>query len=145
MPHAINDFRMRALNTAHRGIRMVTGGRVMGRRVLGMTIVELHVIGRKSGQRRSTLLTAPLHDGDRLVLIASKGGDDRHPDWYLNLAANPDIELTFDGETRPYRARTASPEEKAELWPRVVKAYRGYAGYQRRAGRDIPVVICDPR
>jgi deazaflavin-dependent oxidoreductase (nitroreductase family) len=145
LPHALNDFQMRALNVWHRYIRTVTGGRVMGRRVLGMTAVELHVTGRKSGLRRSTMLTAPIHDGDRLVLVASKGGDDRHPEWYLNLLANPDVELTFDGDTRPYRARTATPEEKAEMWPRVVNAYRGYDGYQRRAGRDIPLVICDPR
>ena len=66
------------------------------------------------------------------MLIASKGGDDRHPDWYHNLTADPDVEIT-DGEvTKPYRARTATPEEKAELWPQVVAAYKGYAGYQKR-------------
>ena len=79
------------------------------------------------------------------MLVASKGGDDRHPEWYLNLTANPEVELTVDGATRPMRARTASTEEKAELWPRIVSAYRGYGGYQRRTTRDIPVVICEPR
>ena len=65
--------------------------------------------------------------------------------WYLNLVANPDVELTMNGTTRPMRARTASAEEKAALWPRITKVYRGYAGYQKRTGRDIPVIICEPR
>ena len=80
-----------------------------------------------------------------MVLVASKGGDDRDPDWYRNLIAQPDIELTMAGQRRPMRARRASPQEKAELWPRVVAAYAGYGGYQRRTERDIPLVICEPR
>jgi deazaflavin-dependent oxidoreductase (nitroreductase family) len=91
------------------------------------------------------MLTAPIHEPDRLVLVASKGGDDRHPDWYHNVVAHPDIEITDRGETRKMRARTATAEEKAELWPQIVAAYKGYAGYQKRTGRDIPVVICEPR
>ncbi len=107
--------------------------------------VELHTTGRKSGSRRSCMLTAPIHDEQRTVLVASKGGDDRDPDWYGNLVAEPDIELTIAGTTRPMRASTASAEEKAELWPQIVSAYKGYAGYQSRTTRDIPVVICEPR
>ena len=80
-----------------------------------------------------------------MVLIASKGGDARDPLWYANLTANPDVELTMNGETRKMRARTASPDEKAALWPDIVATYKGYASYQERAGRDIPVVICEPR
>jgi len=77
--------------------------------------------------------------------VASKGGDDRDPEWYRNLMARPDAELTVDGQRRLVRARQATAEEKAELWPRVIAAYRGYAGYQRRTERDIPLVLCDPR
>lgn len=109
-----------------------------------MPPVELHTVGRKSGQRRSTMLTAPVCEEDRVVLVASKGGHQHHPDWYKNLVANPEVELTVDGRTRPMRARTASPEEKAALWPTIVGAYRGYEGYQRNTERDIPVVICEP-
>jgi deazaflavin-dependent oxidoreductase (nitroreductase family) len=79
------------------------------------------------------------------VLVASKGGDDRHPDWYTNLLAHPDADLTVSGQRRAVRTRPASPDEKADLWPRVVAAYHGYAAYQRRTQRDIPLVICDPR
>lgn len=108
-----------------------------------MAVVELHTVGGRTGQRRSTMLTSPVHGNGRFVLVASKGGDDRNPEWYLNLCANPDVELSIRGVTRRYRARTASAEERAELWPRIVAAYPGYAAYQRRSERVIPVVLCE--
>ena len=131
------------LEHGHRTLLWITGGRYP-KKLLGMQPLELHTVGRKSGQRRSTMLTAPINEPDRVVLVASKGGSTDHPDWYKNLAANPDVELTIDDVTRPYVARTASAEEKAELWPTIVKAYKGYEGYQRNTDRDIPVVICEP-
>jgi deazaflavin-dependent oxidoreductase (nitroreductase family) len=140
----LTDLSMRAMNGAHRALLRLSGGRV-GWTIGTMAAVELHTIGRTSGQRRSTMLTAPVHDGDTYVLVASKGGDDRHPFWYRNLVANPDVELTVRGRTRPMTARTATSAEKAELWPRIVTAYRGYAAYQTRTSRDIPVIICEPR
>jgi len=78
------------------------------------------------------------------VLVASNGGDDRHTNWYLNLRDDPNVEITMDGRTRPMHARVASADEKAELWPRVVAAHRGYAQYQTRTNRDIPLVILEP-
>lgn len=132
------------LENGHRTLLALTRGR-FPHRLGGMETLELHTTGRTSGQRRSTLLTAPIADGDRVVLVASKGGHDVHPDWYKNLAANPDVEVTRAGTTRPMRARTASAQEKAELWPRIVRVYSGYAGYQKRSTRDIPVVLCEPR
>ena len=131
------------MNRVHRAVLFATRGRI-GHRLMGMQSVELHTTGRKTGQRRSVLLTAPIHDDARTVLVASKGGDDRDPEWYKNLVAEPNVELTFDGTTLPMRARTASPDEKAALWPQIVKAYKGYGGYQKRTERDIPVVICEP-
>ncbi|MBA3742919.1 nitroreductase family deazaflavin-dependent oxidoreductase [Sporichthya sp.] len=130
------------LETGHRTLLTLTGGR-FPKRLGGMETLELHTIGRKSGQRRSTLLTTPIFDDRRVIVVASKGGHDEHPDWYKNLAANPDVEITLAGETRKMRARTAAPAEKAELWPQIVKVYSGYAGYQQRSDRDIPVVICE--
>ena len=138
------DIGLTTMSQVHRAILRGTGGRVLNS-ALGMQVVELHTVGRKSGLPRSTMLTAPVIDGKRIVLVASKGGDDRDPDWYRNLMAHPDAELTVDGQRRPVRARRASAEEKTELWPRVVAAYGGYAGYQRRTQRDIPLVLCDPR
>ena len=90
------------------------------------------------------MLTAPIHGGGRYVLVASKGGDDRHPDWYRNLVAEPEVELTVEGETMSFIARTATEVEKAEMWPQIVAAYKGYGGYQKKTDRDIPVVICEP-
>jgi deazaflavin-dependent oxidoreductase (nitroreductase family) len=144
LQQSLADVGFKALNGAHQTIVHLTSGRVGGS-ALGMPVVELHTVGRKSGRPRSTMLTAPILDGDRVVLVASKGGDDRDPDWYRNLVANPEIELTMAGRRRPMRARRASPDEKAELWPRVVAAYKPYGGYQRRTERDIPLVICEPR
>jgi deazaflavin-dependent oxidoreductase (nitroreductase family) len=131
------------LENGHRTLLTLTGGR-FPRSLLGMEPVELHTIGRRSGQRRSTLLAAPILEADRVVVVASKGGHSDHPDWYKNLAAHPDVELTVDGRTRPMRARTATPAEKAELWPVIVERNKGYEGYQRNTERDIPVVICEP-
>ncbi len=138
------DLGGKAMSSGHRGLLRLSGGRVLGS-VFGMPALELHTTGRTSGKRRSTMLSTPVHDERRVVLVASKGGDDRHPDWYRNLQANPDVEITMDGVTRPMRARTASAAEKADLWPQITKAYKGYAGYQRRTDREIPVVICEPR
>jgi deazaflavin-dependent oxidoreductase (nitroreductase family) len=138
------DMITKTMNRTHRLIWKVSGHRLL-RSPFGMPAVELHTTGRKTGQRRTVILTTPIHDESRVVVIASKGGDDRHPDWYANLVAQPDVEITQDGTTAPYRARTATPEEKAEMWPIVVQAYKGYAGYQRKTDRDIPIVICERR
>ena len=140
---AFDNF-LKGVNALHRTLLRLSGGRLL-RAPLGMPTVELHTIGRRTGRRHSVLLTAPVVEGDVVVLVASKGGDDRHPDWYRNLLAQPDVEVTIGGQTRPVHARTATEDEKAELWPRITAKYRGYAGYQRRTERDIPVVICEPR
>jgi deazaflavin-dependent oxidoreductase (nitroreductase family) len=142
--NTVKNLGFRAMSRAHKALLIVSGG-LIGWSLGSLPVVELHTIGRSSGTSRSTMLTAPVHSDDRCVLVASKGGDDRHPQWYLNLVAHPDIELTVKGRTMPMRARTASAEEKAELWPAIVAAYRGYESYQRKTARDIPVVICEPR
>ena len=138
------DAGFKLMNVTHKAALRLTGGR-WPKLLFGMPGVELHTIGRKTGERRSSMLATPIHDDSRVVLVASKGGDDRHPQWYRNLSANPEVEITMDGVTRPMRARTASPEEKAALWPDIVAAYKGYDSYQRKADRDIPVVILEPR
>ena len=144
LKETLTDLAMKGMNVTHRTVLAASGGRLLTA-PFGMPTVELHTTGRKTGQRRSTLLTAPVREHDRVVLVASKGGDDRDPLWYRNLVADPDVELTIDGTTTPMRARTATAEERADLWPRITAAYRGYADYQRRTSREIPVVICEPR
>ncbi|MDQ6854453.1 MAG: nitroreductase family deazaflavin-dependent oxidoreductase [Actinomycetota bacterium] len=137
------DIGARLVTRFHEAVFRLTNGR-FANRGFGMPVLALTTTGRKSGKKRTTMLTSPVQDGDAIVVVASYGGDDRHPQWFLNLRDNPDVEITMNGTTRPMRARVASPEEKAELWPRVVEAYRGYGQYQRRTDRDIPLVICEP-
>jgi deazaflavin-dependent oxidoreductase (nitroreductase family) len=142
--NTIKDNGAKLMNLAHRVILITTGNRLLAK-PFGMPLVELHTKGRKSGLPRTCFLTTPIHDDHRVVLVASKGGDDRNPDWYQNLQAHPDAEIVIDGQRHRIRARTADADEKAELWPQIVAAYKGYAGYQRRTTRDIPVVICEFR
>jgi deazaflavin-dependent oxidoreductase (nitroreductase family) len=144
LQHYLADISLRTMSQVHRVIVHLSGGQLLGS-AFGMPVVELHTVGRKSGLPRSTMLTAPVIDGDRVVLVASKGGDDRDPDWYANLVAHPEVELTIGARRRPMLAHRASAAEKAELWPRVVAAYRGYGTYQDRTERDIPVVLLEPR
>ena len=138
------DLGFKLLNSTHRAVLHLSAGRVGGS-IIGRPMVELLTVGRMSGAVHSTILLAPVVDGDRVILVASKGGDDRDPDWYRNLLAHPEVELTLNGEQRPMRARPANLEEEAELWPRVVKSYGPYAKYRERTSRDIPLVICEPR
>jgi deazaflavin-dependent oxidoreductase (nitroreductase family) len=144
LQQTITDIGGKVMSRSHRTILRLSGGKIL-HSAFGMPAVELHTTGRLTGKPRSTMLTSPVHDDNRVVLVASKGGDDRDPQWYGNLTANPDVEITIGGVTRPYRARTASAEEKAELWPQIVGAYKGYGGYQEKTQRSIPVVICELR
>ena len=138
------DLLARGFNVFHRNLYRWSGGKVGGKGY-GMPVVILTTTGRKSGQKRPTVLTSPIQDGDTAVLVASWGGDDRHPLWYLNLVADPEVELEIHGKKRAMTARVATSEEKAELWPRVVAAHKGYASYQSKTDRDIPLVILEPR
>ncbi|MFF2084017.1 nitroreductase family deazaflavin-dependent oxidoreductase [Nocardia sp. NPDC058176] len=140
--YTVKDGGAKLMNLAHRLVLTLSGNRLLAK-PFGMPVVELHTTGRKSGQPRSCYLTSPVHDSDRVVLVASKGGDDRHPDWYRNLQAHPEAELVVHGRRRAVHARTASPEERAQLWPQITSAYKGYANYQTRTTREIPVVICE--
>jgi deazaflavin-dependent oxidoreductase (nitroreductase family) len=128
----------------HRAVFNASKGRIFGK-AFGMPLVELVTTGRRSGRERSTMLAVPITDGDRLVLVASFGGDDRHPAWYLNLQANPEVRATIAGSTRTMIARTATEEERAELWPRITSVFEGYARYQERTERPIPVVVLEPK
>jgi deazaflavin-dependent oxidoreductase (nitroreductase family) len=139
----LKDTMGRAVNLLHRTVFRASGGR-FANRGFGMPVVELTTTGRKSGKPRPTMLTSPVQDGDTVVIVASWGGDDRHPQWYLNLLETPKVELSMGGTKRSMTARTASPEERAALWPRVVAAYKGYGQYQTKTDREIPLVILQP-
>ena len=98
--------------------------------------------GRKSGKLRRTALIYG-QDGDRYLLVASKGGDPKHPLWYLNLEDNPDVELQVGRETFAARARTATAEEKPRLWQIMAKLFPQYNSYQQKTSREIPLIIME--
>jgi len=135
---------MLVMTALHRALVRVTGGR-LGWSIGAMRVIELETLGRRSGERRRAMLTVPVEEGERLVIIASRGGDDAMPGWYLNLNDEPSVGVAEKGgAAKPYRARTANAEERARLWPLAVRAYRGYAQYQTKTEREIPVVILEP-
>lgn len=139
-----SDLYLKSVNVAHRALVRITGGR-LGGRAIGMPVLELATTGRRSGASRTVMLTSPIRDGAAYVVVASRGGDDRHPAWFLNLRDEPRVRVAVQGgPSRPMRAAVATPEERARLWPRVTTDYPHYADYQRRTGREIPLVLLHP-
>jgi F420H(2)-dependent quinone reductase len=132
---------LRRVMAGHTFIYRASGG-MIGHRVPGAppTLLLTHV-GAKSGQKRISPLTYTKGDGDDLVLVASKGGHPKNPAWFHNLKANPDTVVQVGREHRAVHARVANDEEHERLWPRVVENYGGYAEYQKRTDRKIPLVI----
>jgi len=108
------------------------------------TLLMKHV-GRTSGRQFETPLLY-LQDGRDLVVVASQGGLPRNPQWYANLAQHPETTVSLKGERdRPVRARTATPDERDTLWPRLVDLYADFAKYQKWTDREIPVIVLEPR
>ena len=139
-----SDAVLKVMNGAHRVIMKATGGRV-GWSAGSMPVVELTTTGAKSGLPRTVLLTSPIQEGDAYVVVASRGGDDHHPAWFHNLKANPEVQVSIKGApARPMRARVADAAERARMWPTVETTYKGYAGYQRKTEREIPLVFLEP-
>jgi deazaflavin-dependent oxidoreductase (nitroreductase family) len=131
------------LGGLHSEIYRLTGGAVGGR--LGKApVLLLTTTGRKTRKRRTNPLLY-LEDGDRLVVVASSGGSPRHPAWFLNLEADPDVEAQVRRSRRPLRARRATPEERERYWKELNALYRHYDSYQRKTAREIPVVVLEPR
>lgn len=138
------DIGLKTMNTVHRLVLRTTGGRV-GWSLLRMPVLELTTTGRKTGRRHSVMLTSPLQLGETYVVVASRGGDDRSPAWFLNLEADPKVEVAINGRPAEQRlARVATPAEREELWPRLTRDHQNYAGYQKKTSRVIPVVLLEP-
>jgi deazaflavin-dependent oxidoreductase (nitroreductase family) len=138
-----SDFSLKAMNAIHRGLLKISGGRV-GWKVANMPVLELTTTGRKSGRSRSVLLTSPLQDGTTLIVVASRGGDDKPPAWFLNLRDNPEVEVALQGKpAQRMRARVATPEERGRLWSQVVADHKNYADYQTKTNREIPLVLLE--
>jgi deazaflavin-dependent oxidoreductase (nitroreductase family) len=139
-----SDLALKAMNSIHWGLLKLSGGR-LGWSLGSMPVLELTTTGRKTGEPRAVMLTSLVEDGDTIVIVASRGGDDRHPAWFLNLCDQPRVDVAFKGgASTPYSARVATADERTRLWPQVTAAYKGYAGYQRKTDRKIPLVLLDP-
>jgi F420H(2)-dependent quinone reductase len=128
----------------HQWLYDTTDGRI-GASLAGRPMLLLRHVGAKTGTKRtSALLYVP--EGDSFVVIASKGGDPKHPGWYHNLMANPDVDVQVGRKTIPVRARVAEGEERERLWKRADEINKGgYSNYQTRTDRKIPVVVLEPR
>jgi deazaflavin-dependent oxidoreductase (nitroreductase family) len=138
------DVGFKAMNAIHHILLKVSGGRV-GWTAMDMPVLELTTTGRKSGQPRSVMLTSPVQDGSALVVVASRGGDDQSPAWFLNLRDNPDVGVRLQGKPRqPMHARVATAAERERLWPLVTVDHRNYADYQTKTTREIPLVLLEP-
>jgi deazaflavin-dependent oxidoreductase (nitroreductase family) len=132
---------LRAISATHVAVYRLSGGR-LGASFNGMTFLLLRTTGARSGRLRTTPLLY-IADGDALVLVASNGGQARHPDWLFNLRQTPEVELVVGTDAWRARARIAGPTERARLWLRVNEVYP-YQAYQDAAtSREIAVVVLD--
>jgi deazaflavin-dependent oxidoreductase (nitroreductase family) len=139
-----SDRFLKAMNGVHKGLLKLSGGR-LGWTAADMPVLELTTTGRRSGRPRPVMLTSPLMDGDRIVIVASKGGEDTHPAWFLNLREDPQVTVSMKGAPGvSMLASIASPEERDRLWPIVVDEQARYGGYQENTDREIPLVLLEP-
>ena len=129
------------LKALHERSYRLSGGRVGGK-LAGLPVLLLTTTGRKSGRQRTVPLTY-FDDDDAIVVVGSKGGSPRHPDWYLNLLVNPGVDVQIGREHRRLRARHASAEEAGRLWPMVLARAPGYGKYRAKTSREIPLVILE--
>ncbi|HEV7134958.1 MAG TPA: nitroreductase/quinone reductase family protein [Gaiellaceae bacterium] len=129
------------MSAVHRLVFRLTRGRV-GARVWGLSILLLTTTGRKTGRERTTPLCY-LPAGDALMVVASNGGMDWFPDWWLNLQSDPHATVDVGGERRAVVARRAGPDEHARLWSELVAIAPGYLRYRDRTQREIPLVLLE--
>ena len=142
-PWNTSNLVTRFFTSANTFLYRLSGGKIAAR-IGKAPILLLNTTGRKTGIQRTTPLLY-LKDGDNLILVASAGGAPTHPTWWLNLRANPQAEVEIGKQKLPVTARQANPEERAHFWPLLVNMYPGYAEYEKKTTREIPVVIVSPR
>lgn len=135
----MRDRTAKNLSTLHTLLYRATRG-VIGRRLVNNDMLLLTTVGRRTDKPHTVPLLY-LRDADSLAVVASWGGRDNHPEWYLNLVAEPRVRVQVRRQRLEMTARTASPQERDRLWPQALAAYDGYATYQGRTDREIPIVI----
>ncbi len=143
MKSRLRRWAIKILSKTHLVVQRVSRGRLLGR-VAGMPVLLLTTTGRRSGKARTTPLTF-FRDGNDLVVIASNGGSDRSPGWWLNLQHNPRAAVEIGNDELAVTARAAPAEQRERLWVEITATYSGYARYQDKTARRIPVVLLTPR
>jgi deazaflavin-dependent oxidoreductase (nitroreductase family) len=133
-----------SLNRLDRAVLALTGGRhAATQRLAGVPVLTVETLGARSGRPHPVTLLAIARGGE-YVLIATAFGSPRHPDWYHNLVAHPDVRVTRNRVTQWFRARVTSGAERQACWDLAIATYPGYAGYEERAHRPIPVLLLAP-
>ncbi len=135
--NSVNDWNKKVIEEFR-----ANGGKVGGN-FEGKSLLLLHSKGAKSGQERVNPV-ACVRDGERLVVIASKGGAPTHPDWYYNLVANPLVTVEFGADTFQAQANVAEEPERTRLYDKMVEVMPGFADYRAKATRVIPVLVLTP-
>jgi deazaflavin-dependent oxidoreductase (nitroreductase family) len=139
-----SDLSLKAMNRVHRVLLGASGGR-LGWQLSGMPVLELTTTGRKSGQPRATMLTSPFQEDSTIVVVASRGGDDTNPAWFLNLRDDPKVTVKLGRSPAVSMiAEVADADERARIWPIISSKHGNYAGYQRKTEREIPLVLLRP-
>ena len=139
---SLRRWLIKGVSKIHLVVHRLSRGRFLGR-VAGMPVLLLTTTGRRTGKARTTPLTF-FRDGADLVVVASNGGAERPPDWSLNLQQNPRAVVEIGTDELTVQARTASAEERERLWVVITATYSGYARYQKKTARQIPVLILTP-
>ena len=135
-----NDSFMKLANTLHRALIKVTAGK-RGWDFYGMPVIKLTTVGRVSGKDRSVMLTSPIKSNGDICLVASKGGDDRHPEWYLNLLEDPRVTVEAPSGIRTMFATILEGDERESLWNQIVVDFPNYGAYQEKTNREIPIIV----
>jgi len=134
---------MKFATSAHAGVYRASGGKLGGS--MGKSpVLLLNTVGRKTGVERTTPLLYAM-DSEDYAIAASYGGAPKHPDWFLNLQANPETSIEVGGRKINVRAEVATPEDKPRLWAKLTEMYPTYDDYRKKTDREIPVVILHPR
>lgn len=146
-PRALNsprtDYVMKWMGRITSAVYRGTNGKIGGKFLKGSPVALLTTIGRKTGEPRTSPVLY-LREGDRVIIAASRAGSDKHPMWYLNLKANPNVTIQIKGDVLHLTAREATEPERADYWPKLVAMYSSFEDYESWTDRVIPILICDP-
>jgi deazaflavin-dependent oxidoreductase (nitroreductase family) len=144
MLRPVTEFFAPRVNGVDNAILRLTKGKYTGSEIMGWNIIQLTMIGAKSGEPRTLPLTAFFND-EKIILVASHFGRKQNPAWYYNLKAHPQCKVEWKGKIGTYMARETSGEEYNKYWQLAVSHYEGYEKYKARAGRKIPVMVLEPK